>query len=101
MGKRFFVQTPNYWFPVEPHFLFPLFQYLPLSFRAFLIYYFNIRWYKKIPDFQKATQAVSRIRLLREKELKKLFPGTSMYKEKLFGLTKSFIVYGGWKEKNE
>src|SRR5690606_22080357 len=37
VGKNYFVQTPNYWFPIEPHFVFPLFQYLPKSLRVSLI----------------------------------------------------------------
>jgi len=27
VGKRYFIQTPNKYFPLEPHFLFPLFQF--------------------------------------------------------------------------
>jgi len=39
---------------------------------------------------------VKEIRLLTEKELKDLFPGAKIYKEKLLGLTKSFTVCKGW-----
>jgi hypothetical protein len=34
VGRRHFIQTPNSWFPIEPHFLFPFFQFLPLSART-------------------------------------------------------------------
>jgi hypothetical protein len=97
VGERYFVQTPNRFFPLEPHFLFPFFQFLPVRFRVFLVTHFNIGWRGKISDKQEALQAVKEIRLLTEKELKKLFPGAKIYREKFLGLTKSFIVYSGWK----
>ncbi len=96
VGERYYVQTPNRFFPMEPHFLFPFFQFLPVSFRVFLVTHFNLGWRGKIRDRQEALQAVNEIRLLTEKELKQLFPGAKIYREKLLGLTKSFIVYNGW-----
>ena len=109
VGKSYFIQTPNRFFPIEPHFLLPFFQFLPLGLKIFLVHHFDIGWHKRTPDKQKAAQLVNSIRLLTEKELKKLFPGANIYKEKLFGLTKSLIVYEGWdgdtlsikKEKNK
>jgi SAM-dependent methyltransferase len=96
VGKRYFLQTPNRYFPIEPHFLFPLFQFLPLSLRIFLMRRFDLGWFKKIPDKQQATEHVRSIRLLTRRELLALFPGAMLYKEKFLGLTKSLIVYDGW-----
>jgi hypothetical protein len=97
VGMRYFVQTPNRFFPIEPHFLFPFFQFLPLSLKVFLVRHFDLGFYARgaIPDKRRAVEIVSSIRLLTERELRNLFPEGTMYKEKLFGMTKSFIVYCG------
>jgi len=96
VGKRYFIQTPNYYFPIEPHFLFPAFQWLPLSLRVLLIQYFDLGWFNKTPDKEKAQALVGSIQLLKRAELLALFPGASIYKERIFGLVKSFVVYKGW-----
>jgi len=96
VGQRYFVQTPNYFFPIEPHFLFVGFQWLPLSIRAFLHSRYNLGWMKRVPDPEQARKSVESVRLLRKRELLALFPGAKLYQEKLFGLTKSLTVYDGW-----
>ncbi|NER98737.1 MAG: methyltransferase domain-containing protein [Symploca sp. SIO1B1] len=96
VGKRYFVQTPNLYFPVEPHFVFPFFQFLPISFRVWLLTHFDLGWMKKVTDKQEARRYVTSIRLLNKQELINLFPDAKLYEEKLFGLNKSLIVYGGW-----
>lgn len=98
IGKRYFLQTPNRFFPIEPHFLFPLFQFLPLFLKVYLVSNFDIGWYKRTSDKQKALELVNSIRLLTEQELKEMFPTATIYKEKFMGMVKSFIVYDGWKE---
>lgn len=96
VGKRYFVQTPNLYFPIEPHFVFPMFQFLPLELRAWLINHFNLGWAKKINDKQKAMEEVASIRLLKKEEMINLFPNATFFEEKLLGLTKSFVAYDGW-----
>jgi hypothetical protein len=96
VGERYYVQTPSRFFPLEPHFLLPFFQFLPVRLRVFLVTHFNVGWRGRIPDKAEALLAIQEIRLLTKKELKCLFPGAKVYKEKFLGITKSFIVYGGW-----
>jgi SAM-dependent methyltransferase len=98
VGGRYFVQTPNKYFPLEPHFLFPFFQFLPLKVRVWLLQHFNLGWFTRTPDRQKAWEIVDGIRLLDKRELVSLFPAASIYEEKVLGMTKSYVAYGGWDE---
>ena len=96
VGRRFFVQTPNRHFPVEPHFVFPLFQFLPLTLRVQLLRRFSLGWVPRMPDPAKARAFVRSIRLLTGDELTGLFPGAAIHRERVCGLTKSFVVHGGF-----
>lgn len=96
VGRRYWVQTPNKRFPLEPHFLFPFFQYLPLEIRAQLVHRFDVGWYRRIPELAAARAEVDSIRLLTRRKFAALFPGAQIHSEKLGGLTKSFVAYGGW-----
>lgn len=89
-----YLQTPNHHFPLEPHFLFPFFQYLPVKWRVWLLMRFNLGWYPRCTSKQEATNIVLSVRLLTRKELKILFPRATIHRERLAGLTKSFVVAG-------
>ncbi len=95
-GKRYFVQTPNRRFPLEPHFLLPFFQYLPSWVRAQMVHRFDVGWYKRIPDYEAAKAEVDSIQLLTRREFAALFPDARLHVERLAGLPKSFVAYGGW-----
>ena len=95
-GKKYFVQTPNLYFPIEPHFLFPFFQFLPIDNKVWLFTHFSMGWYPKIANKQEARRLATQTKLLSKKQLMNLFPEANLYEEKIFGLTKSLIVYYGW-----
>jgi hypothetical protein len=96
VGVRYFVQTPNRYFPIEPHFLVPGFQFLPLSARIALVRHFALGYHDALPDPDEARRAVTEIRLLGATDLRRLFPDGELYRERVLGLTKSFVAYGGW-----
>ncbi|TXD70279.1 class I SAM-dependent methyltransferase [Aequorivita lipolytica] len=92
VAEKYYLQTPNYWFPVEPHFLTPFFQWFPKSIRIKLVQNFKLGWYEKKTDYEDAKTAVEGCDLLSRKELKKLFPEAKIYDEKIALMTKSLIL---------
>lgn len=92
VGKAFYIQTPNYWFPFEPHTLTIGYQYLPISVRTILIQNFNLGWTGKFKEKEKAKEAANNVHLLSKRDLKKLFPNAIVLKEYFIFLVKSFIL---------
>ena len=93
LANHYFIQTPSYYTPVEPHYFFPLYQFFPLCLKIFLLQHFTLGYMKKTPDKEKAKETINSIRLLKEDEIEELFPDAVVSKEKLSGFTISFIVY--------
>jgi len=96
VGRRYFVQTPNRYFPLEPHFLTPGFQFMPVAIRVWMVSHFNVGWYKRIPNKLEARREVESVALLSKRQLHQLFPEARIYEEKFLGLTKSLVAYHGW-----
>ena len=96
VGKAFWVQTPNYWFPIEPHFHFVGWQWLPLAVRASILRRWTCGWRGPCRDPIGARRLVEEIRLLTRKELRGLFPRANIVAERFYGLVKSWIAVGGF-----
>jgi hypothetical protein len=94
VGRRYCIQTPNRCFPVEPHFVFPWFQYLPIPWRVWLVRHFRLGWYPRISDPRRAETVVTGIRLLSRAEFMQLFPEANLHEERFMGLVKSFVAHG-------
>jgi len=92
VGVRYYVQTPNKWFPVEPHPLTPFIHYLPKSVQKRLLRNFTLRGLLMRPTVQQCDDFLREVRLLDKKELKQLFPDAEILCERVLGLTKSLIA---------
>jgi hypothetical protein len=92
IAPRYFVQTPNFWFPFEPHFRIPFFHWLPISARVWWIRHFNTEQYSRRPEKEDAERVVMYSRLLRKRELQAAFEHSCIVRERFLGLTKSLIA---------
>jgi hypothetical protein len=93
VGKRYWVQAPNRNFPIEPHFLFPGFQFLPAALRVVIARYWPFSWDKHFGVSSAAIQESARsIRLPTAAELADFFGGGRIHREVVFGLTKSITI---------
>jgi hypothetical protein len=88
----YYVQTPNFWFPVEPHCLTLFFHWLPKPCRVFLVMHFNLGHWKKRNDIDQAVRAVESASLVTKKMLKSLFPDSLIITERFLFLSKSHIA---------
>lgn len=93
VGKYYFIQTPNYWFPIEPHWVFPFFQYFPFRLRVFLTQHFSLGHIPKLSDKAAAEQQVREIQLLTRSKLQSLFPKAQIHSERFFLFDKSFVAH--------
>ena len=92
VGKNYFVQTPNKYFPIEVHYALPFAQFYPKGILRFILIRTKLSRLKNWNE-QEANQYLEEIRLLHEKEMIGLFPGATMLKETVFGITKSLTSH--------
>jgi hypothetical protein len=84
IASRYFVQAPNRWFPVDPHYLVPFFQFLPIRWQRWLNSRFTIG--------HRARSSWTETRMPSVGEMRRLFPDGVIRRERLLGLTKSIIA---------
>jgi hypothetical protein len=92
LAPRYFVQTPYFWFPIEPHARFPVLHWMPESWRYRILLRRTCGFWQKRPDVGAATKAVQSALLLDKQQLQFLFPDAKIISERFFGLTKSLIA---------
>lgn len=71
VSERYYVQTPNRWFPVTPGFRVPLVHLLPGRLGA------------------------GQVRLLTARDLQRLFPDATIHRERVLGVTRSLMAVRG------
>ena len=91
LANRHWVQTPYRYFPVEPHWLFPGFQFLPLSARAEISRHWPLAHSPVSTREESIRQAMS-VELLSRTEMAFYFPDSTIWNERALGLIKSLIA---------
>ena len=93
LAKRYYVQTPHMYFPVEPHFSALFFHWLPESMRADILIRRKLGFMPgKAADMGEAMRAVQHARLLSKRMFRYLFEDAEHRDERFAGLTKSLIA---------
>jgi SAM-dependent methyltransferase len=95
VSERYFVQTPNYWFPIEPHSMTPFFHWLPKPIRIWLVSHFQLGHWEKAASRDDAVRIVESARLLNKKRFQQLFGDAEISTERFLGLPKSFVAIRG------
>lgn len=90
-ASRYWVQTPYRYFPLEPHYLCPGVQHLPVSLQAGVVRSWPLAWGKGA-DRSRALARVMSIELLSATQMRAYFPGGTLCRERFGGLTKSLIA---------
>lgn len=91
LADSHWVQTPYRYFPVEPHWVAPGMQFLPLAART----RYALRWplgHTPPKDREDALQSVLWVELLDRTQMRHYFPDSRLRVERFLGLTKSLIA---------
>jgi hypothetical protein len=88
VAPNLWIQTPARSFPIEAHLLAPYIQYLPKRMQHSIV-----PWtLRGLLQPELVHEIVDEVRLLTYREVKHLFPDCRILKERLFGLTKSYVA---------
>jgi hypothetical protein len=95
VGQAYYVQTPNFWFPIDPHIAFPILHWMPDPIRIAAQTRFNLGLARKT-DFAGAVERLDDWRMISQGTMRSLFPD-ALHSAERFGLIfkKSLIVTGG------
>lgn len=93
LGDHYWIQTPYRYFPLEPHWLFPGFQFLPLRARGAV----HRRWpigssAGRSDSPERAVGIVLDVELLSASAMSFYFPDGELLRERIGGVTKSLIA---------
>lgn len=94
VGKRYYIQTPNRRFPVEPHYAAPFVHWLPRGVQRRALRYASPWGWLQRPTQADVDRVVAEIRLLTAAEMRELFPDAEIVAERLGPLVKSWIAMG-------
>ncbi|PQO22982.1 class I SAM-dependent methyltransferase [Rhodobacteraceae bacterium WD3A24] len=94
VARAYYMQTPNYWFPIEPHYGLPFFHWLSEPARLFLHTHVNPGFARRA-DWPEAMSRVDHTRMIPRRLVRVFFPDAVHATERLALLPKSLIAWRG------
>jgi len=91
VGRKYFVQTPDRRFPMEPHLIAPFIHWLPKSWQRVLYPFMPIRFLMPRAELDRA---FAELRLLTATDMRALFPRAAIIVERTLGWPKSVLAIG-------
>lgn len=96
VARSYWVQTPSRFFPVEPHFLGLFIHWLPKRWWNFAARWFSLRGISHNLTLAEIVETNVALRWISKKELIALFPGATIYVERVMGWPKSYVAWRKW-----
>jgi hypothetical protein len=95
IAPRYLVQTPYFWFPVEPHARTPLLHWLPRSWAYRIVMARKCGFYDRARTVAEAMAIIEDAQMVDRRQMTALFPDATIVRERFLGLTKSLIAIRG------
>jgi hypothetical protein len=91
-APSWWVQTPYRYFPIEPHWIFPGFQFLPFRARVMVCQHWNTLHMPACKDAAEAADLVASTELISATEMRTYFPTSDIWFERIAGIPKSMVA---------
>ena len=91
VGRGYYMQTPNFWFPLDPHYGVPFVHWLPDALRISLHSSFNLGYARKT-SYQEALSRVDHCRMVDKRLIRELFSDGHVFSERYMFMAKSIIA---------
>jgi hypothetical protein len=91
-APSWWIQTPYRYFPIEPHWFFPGFQFMPFRARLAVCQHWNTLHEPARKDRTEAAELVASTELISATEMSMYFPGSESWFERMAGIPKSLVA---------
>jgi hypothetical protein len=95
LGDAHWIQTPYRYFPIEPHWVCPGFQFLPVRARVEVTLRWPLGGYTRVDTRAVALRWTLATELVSGTEMEHYFPRSEIWRERALGLTKSLVAVAG------
>lgn len=93
VGQSYYVQTPYYWFPIDPHYYrAPMIHWMPRPWQARILKSFPVAYCGRSGSLDSSYEILDSTQLIDGQQFAQLFPDAEITGERILGLTKSLIA---------